>query len=103
MMPRLFLLFAFMACGVSASQVESGAKLACTLVEAFQEGKVIDSICATAPELAGLAANVLAQREVTRDAGIPRGAISCRTIPTTEVCAVGYELAIAISHVKGRR
>lgn len=75
----------------------------CQIVEAFEGGQVVDSICASAPELAQIATAALDARSAERaDAGA-RMTLRCRQIPTTGTCATDAELRVAIAKVKASR
>jgi hypothetical protein len=87
------------ACNVTPKQAGAGTQAACTLVQAFSDSVVVDSICASAPELAELAAAVMASRE---DASA-RKAGPCRPLPESDVCATESETLRAIRAVRAMR
>jgi len=96
------LLIVVVACGVTPKQAGDDAKAACTLVQAFEASAVVDSICATAPELVELGAVVLASRADAGDAGVKVSA--CKPIPgPLSVCATNAETLAAIRNVKAAR
>lgn len=90
------------ACGFTPKQAGEGAQATCTLVEAFADSATVDSVCATAPELAALTAAALDARATARDAG-SRYAAPCRRIPGTETCATEAEIAAGIRAVRAKR
>lgn len=91
------------ACGVTPKQAGDGTKAACTIVEAVTDSALVDSICATAPELASLAAFVASVRaDAGSDAGA-RMAAPCKVIPQTTTCATNAETAAAIRALKAKR
>ena len=92
------LVFSVQAC-VTPKQAGDGAKAACTLVEVFTDSAVVDSICATAPELIELGAIVM----MARPDAEARKTLKCSVIPTTQVCAESSELIFAIRKVKAKR
>ncbi len=87
-------------CGLTPKQASDDTKVACTVLEAFEGGAVVDSICATAPELASIADTIATSK--APDSGA-RMATRCRMIPTTTVCASDSELRAAIQKVKASR
>ncbi len=95
-----FVLFA--ACGVTPKQAGDAATDACTIVKALDPSAVVDSICATAPELAALGAFVAGTRADAGGAGAKR-ADPCEVIPKTTVCATNAETLAAIRAVKAKR
>lgn len=98
----LLLVGSVLGCGVTPKQASDGAQAACTLVEAYADSAAVDSICATAPELAAIAAAAAEARAAARDAGA-RSAAPCRRIPGTETCATEAEIAAGIRAVKAKR
>ncbi len=89
------------ACGaVTPAQVGADTKGACTIVEAFENSAVVDSVCAFAPELATIAAEAMSARA---DAGAARYATRCRIIPQTTTCATDAEILAGIRAVKAAR
>lgn len=87
---------------VTPQQSAAAAKTACTLVEAYRDTPQVESICATAPEIAELAtAAVEAMQAERADGG--RKAVECKRIPDTGTCATDAELAAAIRSVKAGR
>ena len=94
-------------CGVTSNQASEGAKASCSLLEAFADNNVIDSICATAPELAAIAADIIAKRTANADGGIDGGIgkklDKCRALSTTQVCATESEILAGIKVTKAAR
>lgn len=88
-------------CGATPKQVSDGTDAACKLVEAFSGTPAVESICATAPELAALAAAALDARAAA--AARDRKADQCKPVPTTTVCVTETELAAGIRSVKAKR
>lgn len=96
----------FMGC--SPAKVKSGTEIGCNVIEAFTDDKIVESICATAPELASLAAEIIASRMATRadsgtDGGSPRGTTACKVIPGAAICATNEETLVAIRSLKAAR
>ena len=96
----LALLFIVGHCScVTPKQAGDATEAGCALVQAFTADHVVDSICATAPELAQLAAAVMAARA---DSGA-RTVVACKIIPTTTTCASNAETLAGIRAVRAAR
>lgn len=90
------------ACASLTPEQAGGAtKDACVIVQALSGSRVVDSICASAPELVELTKAALDAR-AAKDGGA-RGVIACRNISGTGTCASEEEIATAILVVRARR
>jgi hypothetical protein len=99
-----FVFFYATACGMappSPHQVKDGVQTACTLLSALHPDATQEAICATVPELAEIATNVLESRNV--DSGVRRLEYTCQEIPNTRVCATNSERLAAILAVRAGR
>ncbi len=86
---------------LTPKQAGDATDSACQVVEALAGDGTVDAICAFAPELAEIAALVMANRA---DGGPGRMAVrSCAIVPTTTVCATNAERLAAIRAVKAKR
>ncbi len=94
----LYIIGTQMGC-LTPAEAKTDTQGACTIVEAFVDNAVVDSVCAFAPELATLAAEAMAMRA---DSGA-RYATRCRIIPQTTTCATDAELLAGIRMVKAAR
>lgn len=86
-----------------ANVIEAGAPIAegvCQLIENQTGSTVLETICATLPEIATIVATILALRE---DSGVPTAAEVCKPIPQTKVCATPRELHAGIVAVLQER
>jgi hypothetical protein len=81
------------------------AKEACIIVEAYAGTPDVESICATAPEIAELATYAIESMMVARRLGGrgDAGEYVCKRIPDTGTCATDEELVVAIRRVKAGR
>ncbi len=89
------------ACGITPKQASDATTGACKIVDAFAGDAIVDSICATAPELAALATIVAESRKA--DPASAHKVSACRPIPDTATCATDAELRMAIQKVKASR
>ncbi len=86
---------------LTPKQASDVTDASCKTVEALAPDATVESICAFAPELAAIAALVMASRA---DGGPARMAVrSCVIIPTTTTCATNAETLAAIRAVKVAR
>jgi hypothetical protein len=89
------------------AQVTAGVDTACAMLRAFDNTPEVTAICATADELAPIAAAAAAAMVLTAraaDAGAgARMAGRCTVIPTTTVCATDAALATGIRAALARR
>ena len=95
----LFIVGKCTGCNVTPKQAGDATEAGCALVQAFTADHVVDSICATAPELAQLAAAAMASRA---DSGA-RTVVACKIIPTTTTCASNAETLAGIRAVRAAR
>ena len=94
------------ACGLTANQASSSTEAGCKLIEAFADNNVINSICATAPEIATIAADIINRRALDADSGADAGARKlekCRNLPTTPICATETEFLAGIKAAQAAR
>jgi len=91
-----------MACGVTPNQAADGTKAACTLIQAYAQNAVVDDVCATAPEIAAIVADIAAMR-ASQDAGTTAKLDKCRMIPTTKTCGTEAETLNAVRKLKASK
>lgn len=89
---------AILACGITPGQIASETKAACTIVQAFVQNEVVYDVCATAPEITAIVADIASMR-ATADAGAAK-LEKCRIIPTTTLCATSQETLGALRNLK---
>lgn len=99
----LFVGVVLAACGITPKQAGDGAQAECKIVEAIADSTVVDSVCATAPELVALATAAAEARAAAQDGGARKAMARCRMIPGTETCASEAEIAVGIRAVKASR
>ncbi len=102
---RFLPLLALLASCLTPKEIAVVGKESCTLVGLLDAGPTVESMCATAAELAAIAAAVLAQRNAEADSGVTlaRRLESCSLVPASQVCATSSELTTAIRSVKAVR
>lgn len=99
----VLLALATLAC--SSRQVQALTDIpapACTLLQAFDpaDASVIESICATAEQIADVVSEVDLERQRTGDAS--RKVARCDVLPTPHTCATNAETFRAIRSVKAK-
>ncbi len=87
---------AIFALACTPKQAGEATRAACTLIEAVAEDTTVESVCATAPEVAEIIDWIATSAP---DARAKRVAM-CARIPTTSVCATNAETLRAIRKVK---
>lgn len=99
---KLLSLAALLASCLTPKEIAVVGKESCTLVGLLDAGPAVESMCATAAELAAIAAAVLAQRSAETDSGVTlaRRLEGCSLVPSSQVCATSSELTTAIRSVK---
>jgi hypothetical protein len=102
---KLLSIAALLASCLNPREIAVVGKESCTLVGLLDAGPTIESMCATAAELAAIAASVLAQRSAEADSGasLARKLEGCSLVPASQVCATPSELTTAIRSVKAVR
>lgn len=96
----------FVACKGSetpAGVVEAGAPIAegvCQLIENSTGSTVLETICATLPEVAVIVATILALRV---DSGAPLASEVCKPLPGSTLCATPREIHAGIQAVVAQR
>lgn len=90
------------SCGVTPHQAADGTQAACTLVQAYAQNAVVDDVCASAPEIAAIIADIAAMR-ASQDAGTTPKLDKCRMIPTTKTCATEAETLGAVRKLKASK
>jgi len=92
------------SCGVTPNQAATDTKVACTLIQAYHDDKIVDDVCATASDVLALVTDVAVQRaDAGTDGGIDAKAAKCKLIPTTKVCATDAETLAAVRRLKASR
>lgn len=86
-------------CGTQTPKVvKTETQAACTVIEALAGDATVDSICASAPELAEIVASIIGSR-----GGAARKVGPCKSIAGSSVCATKEELATAFALVRAKR
>jgi hypothetical protein len=88
--------FVVASCNLLGTATPAVVDGSCTIVEAVDDSKQIQQVCADAEQLAQIVAIVSALRE---DAGAAKKGALCTVIPKTSTCATNSERLIAIRAV----